>query len=199
MTGIQPDSPQHITLSIRNMVGKSCIQLVKQALGKISGIEVHRVVLGSADIKASSMPDHRILNEELNKVGFELLLDKTQVIVEQIKVAVLEMIYYGNNLNTIIRNSDYLSDKLGMPYAQLSKIFSEYTASTLEKYIILVRIERVKELLSYNEITLSEIAYQMGYSSVQYLSNQFRQVTGYSVSEYKTLPLKPRIPLDQLI
>jgi AraC-like DNA-binding protein len=109
------------------------------------------------------------------------------------------MIYYGNNLNTIIRNSDYLSDKLGLPYGQLSKLFSELTGQTLEKYIILVKIERVKELLAYNEMTLSEISYQMGYSSVQYLSTQFKQVTGYSVSEYKALPIKQRTPLDELL
>jgi YesN/AraC family two-component response regulator len=109
------------------------------------------------------------------------------------------MIYYGNNLNTIIRNSDYLSDKLGHSYAYLSKIFSEKAGTTLEKYIILVRIERVKELIGYGELTLSEIAYMMGYSSVQYLSNQFKQITSYSVSEYKQLPIKPRKALDKLL
>ncbi len=86
-----------------------------------------------------------------------------------------------------------------MTYNSLSKLFSERTGHTLEKYIILLKIEKAKELLSYNEYTLSEIAYMMGYSSVQYLSNQFRQITGYTVSEYKTKGISDRRPLDKLL
>ncbi|MFY8109547.1 MAG: helix-turn-helix domain-containing protein [Bacteroidia bacterium] len=164
------------------------------------GISVKKVSLGIADIECDNFD---LILDKLKKAlieqGFEIIQNKEFQILEQIKVSVLEMIYYGNNLNTIIRNSDYLSDKLGLPYGQLSKLFSELTGQTLEKYIILVKIERVKELLAYNEMTLSEISYQMGYSSVQYLSTQFKQVTGYSVSEYKALPIKQRTPLDELL
>lgn len=181
------------------MVSSRCIQTVHTVLSSIEGIRVDQVYLGAAQIKYQSPDLLRLAAEKLKEAGFELVISKDDIILEQIKVSVLEMIYYGNNLNTIIRNSDYLSDKLAHPYVTLSKIFSERTGTTLEKYIIMVRIERVKELLSYNEMTLSEIAYQMGYSSVQYLSNQFKQITGMSVTDYKALPVKPRIPLDRLL
>ncbi|MBJ7427632.1 MAG: helix-turn-helix transcriptional regulator [Bacteroidia bacterium] len=187
-------------LQIRNMVSSRCISLVQNVLDNTPNIQVEKVYLGAAQIiKTSGNVDFIDLQKQLQAHGFDLIYDKEMALLEAIKVAVLEMIYYGNNLNTIIRNSDYLSDKLGHPYSYLSKLFSEKTNTTLEKFIILVKIERVKELLSYNEMTLSEISYQMGYSSVQYLSNQFKQITTYSVSEYKALQIKPRTPLDQLI
>ncbi len=187
-------------LQIRNMVSSRCISLVQNVLENTPNIAIEKVYLGAAQInKTNGNIDFIALQKKLQEHGFDLIYDKEMALLEAIKVAVLEMIYYGNNLNTIIRNSDYLSDKLEQPYSFLSKLFSEKTNTTLEKYIILVKIERVKELLSYNEMTLSEISYQMGYSSVQYLSNQFKQITSYSVSEYKALPIKPRTPLDQLI
>jgi YesN/AraC family two-component response regulator len=187
-------------LQIRNMVSSRCIFLVQNVLENTPNIEVEKVYLGAAQINnTSGNVDFIALQKKLQELGFDLIYDKEMALLEAIKVAVLEMIYYGNNLNTIIRNSDYLSDKLGQPYSFLSKLFSEKTNTTLEKYIIWVKIERVKELLSYNEMTLSEISYQMGYSSVQYLSNQFKQITSYSVSEYKALKIKPRTPLDMLI
>lgn len=190
----------NIILQIRNMVSSRCITLVQHVLENTPHIVIEKVYLGAAQIKQiNGNIDFVLLQKKLQEQNFDLIYDKEAALLEAIKVAVLEMIYYGNNLNTIIRNSDYLSDKLAHPYTFLSKLFSEKTNTTLEKYIILVKIERVKELLSYNEMTLSEISYQMGYSSVQYLSNQFKQVTNYSVSEYKALPIKPRIPLDKLI
>jgi AraC family transcriptional regulator len=187
-------------LQIRNMVSSRCISLVQNVLENTPNIEVEKVYLGAAQINnKNGTIDFIALQKKLQEHNFDLIYDKEMALLEAIKVAVLEMIYYGNNLNTIIRNSDYLSDKLEQPYSFLSKLFSEKTNTTLEKFIILVKIERVKELLSYNEMTLSEISYQMGYSSVQYLSNQFKQITSYSVSEYKALAIKPRTPLDQLI
>jgi YesN/AraC family two-component response regulator len=187
-------------LQIRNMVSSRCISLVQNVLENTPNIEVEKVYLGAAQINnKNGTIDFIALQKKLQEHNFDLIYDKEMALLEAVKVAVLEMIYYGNNLNTIIRNSDYLSDKLEQPYSFLSKLFSEKTNTTLEKFIILVKIERVKELLSYNEMTLSEISYQMGYSSVQYLSNQFKQITSYSVSEYKALAIKPRTPLDQLI
>jgi AraC-like DNA-binding protein len=103
------------------------------------------------------------------------------------------------NINSLIRNSDYISDKLQMPYDKLSRIFSKTTGTTLEKYLIVLKIEKVKELLERDEFTLSEIAYMLGYSSVQYLSNQFRKVSGHTVSEYKQSPESKRIPLEDLL
>ncbi len=189
-----------IVLHIRNMVSSRCISIVHDLLENIPDIVIDKVYLGAAQITVDrGSIDLIALQKKLQENSFDLIFDKEAALLESIKVAVLEMTYYGNNLNTIIRNSDYLSDKLAHPYVYLSKLFSERTNTTLERYIIIVKIERVKELLSYNEMTLSEISYQMGYSSVQYLSNQFKQITNYSVSEYKGLPVKPRTPLDQLI
>jgi AraC-like DNA-binding protein len=194
------DTNKYIVLQIRNMVSSRCISLVQNLLGTIPHILIEKVYLGAAQVQLKEGKfDFINFQKKLLELGFDLIYDKETALFEAIKVAVLEMIYYGNNLNTIIRNSDYLSDKLAQPYSFLSKLFSDNAPVTLEKYIILVKIERVKELLSYNEMTLSEISYQMGYSSVQYLSNQFKQITNFSVSEYKLLPIKPRIPLDQLI
>lgn len=191
---------KNIILQIRNMVSSRCIAQVQNILESSPNISIDKVYLGAAQIQnIGGNVDFISLQKKLQEQGFDLIYDKEAALLEAIKVAVLEMIYYGNNLNSLIRNSDYLSDKLAHPYTYLSKLFSDKTRVTLEKYIILVKIERVKELLSYNEMTLSEISYQMGYSSVQYLSNQFKQITTYSVSEYKALPIKPRIPLDQLI
>jgi AraC-like DNA-binding protein len=191
---------KNIILQIRNMVSSRCIAQVQHVLENSPNISIDKVYLGAAQIQNSGgVIDFISLQKRLQEQGFDLIFDKEAALLEAIKVAVLEMIYYGNNLNSLIRNSDYLSDKLAHPYTYLSKLFSDKTRVTLEKYIILVKIERVKELLSYNEMTLSEISYQMGYSSVQYLSNQFKQITTFSVSEYKALPIKPRIPLDQLI
>ena len=135
----------------------------------------------------------------LPAMGFEVVNDSAEKTVEQCKVAAIELFFHGNNANSLIRNSDHLSERTGVPYHQLSRLFSEATGTTLEKYIILLKIERVKELLSYNDHTLSEISYQMGYSSVQYLSNQFKQVSGVTVSQFKQGMGDGRIPLDQLL
>jgi AraC family transcriptional regulator len=184
---------------IKHMVSNRCISTVKEELEKL-GANVQMVELGKATIiEGKKKINEKQLSAVLETNGFALIRDKEDQLVEQIKVAVIEWFYYGNNANTIIRNSDYLSDKLGLPYFHISKVFSDKTGTTLEKYIILVKIERVKELLSYDEMTLSEIAYMMGYSAVQYLSNQFKQVTGYTVTEYKMKKINDRKPLDTLL
>ena len=159
-----------------------------------------RVSLGEAEIQFDSQVFNlENVNTVLKKNGFELITDNNRKLVEQIKTAVIQFVYYGNNANSLVRNSDYLSEKLQHSYQHLSKIFSETTGSTLEKYIILIKAEKIKEFISYDELTLSEIAYSMGYSSVQYLSNQFKQVTGYTVSEYKSLGKKDRKPLNSVL
>lgn len=182
------------------MVSNSCIRIVREELERTGFIKVTYIELGRAEINF----DQQVINMEgidtlLKKHGFALIKDKDNRLVEEIKTAVIQLVFYGNNANSLIRNSDYLHEKLGHPYIHLSKVFSEKTGITLEKYIILIKIEKIKELISYDEMTLSEIAYMMGYSSVQYLSNQFKQVTGYSVSEYKNLLHKERKPLSSLL
>ena len=191
---------KHISLHIKNMVSNSCVRIVREELERTGFIQVLNVELGKAEI----IYDAQIINIEtinsiLKKNGFELINDKDEKLVEQIKTSVIQLIYFGNNTNSLIRNSDYLSDKLGFPYVHLSKVFSEKTGTTLEKYIILIKMEKIKEMISYDEMTLSEVSYAMGYSSVQYLSNQFKQVTGISVSEYKNQIHKERKPLSSVI
>lgn len=180
------------------MVCKCCIRIIRQELEKCN-VTVNRIILGEADI---TFDDERISETEienvLNKNSFELVTNKEKILVEQIKTAVIELVHYANNMNSIIRNSDYLVEKLGYSYQHLSTIFSKYETNTLEKYIILHKIEKVKEMIEYGELTLSEIAYAMGYSSVQYLSTQFKNITGISVSDYKKDINLERKPINEI-
>lgn len=186
------------TLLVGNMVCSCCCRVLREELQNI-GIEVLSVKLGRAevsyDITKISLENIR---ERLTQNGFELITDKDKALVEQIKIAVTELIHYYNNANSLIRNSDYLVEKLGYSYPHLSKLFSQHEGQTLEKYIILQKTEKIKSLLNENSYSLSEIAYMMGYSSVQYLSNQFRKVTGLTMSEYKTLGSSERKALSEL-
>lgn len=188
------------TLHIKNMVSMRCIRAVRNELTKLEAKELEKTTLGKAVFEFNPQKTNiDEIRKAIETQGFEILADRDEQLIEQVKVAAIELVYMGNNANSIIRNSDYISDKIGQPYSLLSKLFSDKTGTTLEKYIILLKIEKVKELLSYNELTLSEIAYQMGYSSVQYLSNQFKHVTGYTVSEYKSKGINDRRPLEKLL
>ncbi len=186
-------------LFIRNMVSLRCIVAIRQMLRSLDMVEVERISLGRAVVGYEDESQLAQFIDALPSIGFALVEDRSEQTVEMIKAASIELFYHGNNANSLIRNSDHLSERTGMPYHQLSKIFSENTKTTLEKYIILLKIERVKELVSYDDLTLSEIAYQMGYSSVQYLSNQFKQVVGVTPKQFKEGKGGARIPLDQLV
>jgi AraC-like DNA-binding protein len=187
------------TLHIKNMVSNSCIRLIKEAFHRTGFIEVRRIELGEAEVYFDpQIINLNFINDLLKSQGFELIVDNSLKLVERIKTAVIQLVFYGNNTNSLIRNSDYLSEKLGYPYQQLSKIFSEKTGTTIEKFIILVKVKKIKELVSYDEMTISEIAFQMGYSSVQYLSNQFKMVTGLTISDYKAQS-GSRKPLSSLL
>jgi copper chaperone CopZ len=186
-------------LYIRNMVSSRCIVAVRQMMKQLDLVERERISLGRAVVGYEDERQLAQFVDALPSIGFSLVEDDGQQHVEMIKAAAIELFYHGNNANSLIRNSDHLSERTGMPYHQLSRVFSEQTGTTLEKYIILLKIERVKELLSYKDLTLSEISYQMGYSSVQYLSNQFKQVTGVTPKQFKEGKGGTRIPLDQLL
>lgn len=186
-------------LYIRNMVSSRCIVALRQMLRALDMEEAERISLGRAVVGFEDDRQLAQFIDALPSIGFALVEDMEGQTVERIKAAAIELFYHGNNANSLIRNSDHLSERTGLPYHQLSRVFSDKTGVTLEKYIILLKVERVKELLSYNDITLSEISYQMGYSSVQYLSNQFKQVTGFTPRQFKDGEGGHRIPLDQLI
>ncbi len=186
------------TFYIKNMVCNRCIWAVQRELKKL-GLKPMNVVLGEATVEGEVDEDTiRQIDINLQKIGFELINDKKSSLIEHIRTEVINYIHYDPELAGNINFSDHLSQKLGYDYSYLSSLFSSVEGITIEKYIILQRIERVKELLIYDELTLSEIAWRTGYSSVQHLSNQFRKIIGMSPSAFKKLQEKNRKPLDKV-
>ncbi|MGA8263936.1 MAG: AraC family transcriptional regulator [Ignavibacteriaceae bacterium] len=187
------------TLYIKNMVCPRCIKVVKEELIKI-GLKVKNVELGEATIETNNKPvNFDEVRNILETNGFELLDDKQGKLVEKIKTLVIEKIQATQPGEIEKFNfSKYLSENLNVTYQYLSHLFSSLEDTTIEKYIIHQKIEKVKELLVYDELTLSEIAFNLGYSSVQHLSSQFKKVTGFTPSHYKSLKHKKRIPLDKV-
>ena len=179
------------TIQLKNMVCGCCVRLLRKELD-VDGILIHDIKLGTLEFsydpkKVSLKSIEKILTES----GFEIILDKEKVLVEQIKQAMVELIH-NSTYNAMVRNSDYLVERFDMSYPYISSLFSKHENTTLEKFTIFHKIEKVKELIQYGELTLSEIAYMMGYSSVQYLSTQFKSVTGVSVTEYRASPVTNR-------
>jgi YesN/AraC family two-component response regulator len=186
------------TYFLKNMVCNCCKILLTEKLSN-AGVHVNEIKLG--EITVSYDPEKIIkteITELISSLGFEIIKNRDQIIVEKIKHAVIELIHELNNIDSIIRKSDYLVDKLGMNYQYISKLFSQNEPYTLEKYIILQKIERIKELVDAGDLTLSEIAYIMDYSSVHHMSAQFKNVTGYTLSEYKKSDHSSRIAIDEI-
>jgi len=181
------------------MVSRSCIRLIRQCLGQRSDLKLDDVRLGRVALHYEPRLIKPAQIEALFlDLGFPRVKNEDEALVEAIKIAAIELIHYAYNANSLIRNSDYLSEKLQKPYDQLSRVFSAQTGLTLEQYIIRLKIEKVKELLAEETYSLSEIAFMLGYSSVQYLSNQFRKITGMTVTAFKQDPLAHRQPLEEL-
>ena len=186
-------------LHIKNMVCPRCISTVTRVLTE-AGLPVAEVTLGEARLSATEANlDFDALNLTLQQEGFELIYDREKQLSEKIKNLLIDYLEHFQRDYEPVTTSAFLADKLNLPYQQLSKVFSKQEGTTIEKYFIRLKIEKVKELLSYNQLTLSEIAYQLKYSSVQHLSNQFKKVTGLSVSDYKNGAPASRTPLDSLI
>jgi len=180
------------------MICSCCIKLLKIEFEK-AGIDVLKIKAGVVDAHYNpSKVSLKKIESILEDLGMELIKSREHKIIDQIKTAVIEIIHHSNNVDSIVRKSEYLVEKLGLSYQQLSKAFSKHEEITLERYIILNKIERIKELIDSNEYSLSEIAYIMDYSSVQYLSNQFKKETGLSVSEYKKSDKSIKRTLDNL-
>ena len=183
-------------LYIRNMVCPRCVTAVEDTLSKLN-IPYSEVVLGKATIEIDKAEiDLDNLDSELQKIGFELINDKNRELVSRIKALIISYIHHSDNMDMKINFSDYIAKEIGKDYSFISSIFSKMESTTIEKYIIAQKIERVKELLSYDEHTLSEIAYQLSYSSVQHLSNQFKKITGKTPSQYKKQDIQGRKTLD---
>lgn len=185
-------------LYIKNMVCSRCIMVVQTELEKL-GLKPLDIQLGEVkleEVEGQQIPLEAI-EAALNKFGFELLTDKKKQLTEQIKTAIIELVHYPTE-TLKINLSDYLSAHLHLEYAHLSTVFSETEHNTIEKFFIQQKIEKVKELLTYGEQSLSEIAYLLHYSSVAHLSTQFKKVCGVTPSEYKLNQYTVRKPLDEI-
>lgn len=170
---------------------------VKSELEKL-GINCVSVELGSVEIEDDLTSQQlETFREGLRKGGLQLLDNKKNILVEKIKSVIVEMVHYSDDLPKV-NDSDYISEKLGYEYTYLSNTFSEVKGITIQQYIILHKIEKVKELLLYDELSLTEIAYKLHYSSVAHLSNQFKKITGLTPTYFKTLKHKKLKNLEDL-
>ena len=171
--------------------------LVKEELKNL-GLHYILVDMGVAEIMENITEVQREqIRVALLKSGLELMDDKRAVLIEKIKAVVIEMIHYSDEVPKM-NFSDYLSEKLEYDYTYLANLFSEVQGTTIEKFIISHKIERVKELIIYDELSLTEIAWKMHYSSVAHLSNQFKKNTGLTPSHFKNLKNKRRIPIEEI-
>ena len=179
------------------MVCNRCITAVRTDFENLHIMPLH-VGLGEVELK-DDLPPQQIsqLQENLNHLGFELLTDSRKKLIEKIKNYIIRHVHY-NEIDEKKKFSILLSEKLNKDYSALSNLFSQVEGITIEKYIINQKIEKAKELLVYDELNLSEIAFKLGYSSVAHLSAQFKKITGLSPSNFKKLQNKNRRPLDKI-
>jgi AraC-like DNA-binding protein len=182
---------------IKNMVCNRCKMVVKSELEQL-GLQPLTVELGEVELKEDLTNEEKDrVNTRFLELGFELIDDKKSRLIERVKNLVVELVHHSEeqlNMNV----SDYLMQYIPMEYNYLSNLFSEVEGTTIEKFYIAQRLERVKELLVYDELSLSEIADQMGYSSVAYLSTQFKKVVGLTPSHFKSIKASKRKSLDHL-
>ncbi len=180
------------------MVCARCERTVERLL-TAAGLKVKNIQLGEADIEDEPSPALLgTVRHLLQAEGFELLDDRMSRLIGQVKNLIVQEIHHESQKPETMNFSDYLAKKTAQDYSHLSKLFSSVEGVTIEKYIIAQKIERVKELLVYDELTLSEIAWRLGYSSSQHLSNQFRQVTGMTPTQFKSSHGHGRKHLDQV-
>lgn len=186
-------------LYIKNMVCPRCIKVVREELEKLN-IEINSIVLGEVE---TELPKEKLPMDKISKIlksnGFELIDDSVSRTIEKIKKIIISVIqeYEDENL-TKINFPSQISSEINKEYSSLSSLFSKHEGITIEHYIILQKIEKVKEYLKYDELTLSEIAYKLGYSSVQHLSRQFKKNTGLTASEFKNNLSSKRKSIDSI-
>ncbi len=179
------------------MVSLRCKLMVQEELQKL-GLHYAVVDLGMVEILENiNEEQRRQFNENLMKLGLELLDNKKSIMIEQIKNIIIEMIHYSDEMPKV-NYSDYISEKMGYDYTYLANMFSEVKGITIQQFIIIHKIERVKELLFYDELNLTEISYKLHYSSVAHLSNQFKKITGLTPTFYKQLKNKRKQNLEDL-
>ena len=186
-----------LMLFIKNMVCNRCIMVVQSELEKL-GLGIKKIKLGEVVLeKPLDSEQKHSIEQILIPLGFEVIDDKKSQIIEKIKTIIIDQVHHADN-EPKMNLSDILCTQLNHDYNYLSNLFSEVEGTTIEKYFIAQKIEKVKELLVYDELSLSEIAHRLNYSSVAYLSNQFKKVTGLTPSYFKQIKEDKRKPLDHL-
>ncbi|MBK6977888.1 MAG: helix-turn-helix transcriptional regulator [Cytophagaceae bacterium] len=184
-------------LYIKYMVSNRCKMLVKESLKNL-GLHFIIVDLGVVEIMETLTPEQMdLLKIVLKEAGLELMDNKRAMLIERIKNVVVEMVHYSDELPKT-NFSDFLSEKLNHDYTYLANLFAEVQGSTIEHFIIAHKIERIKELIIYDEMNITEIAYKMNYSSVAHLSSQFKKVTGLTPTHFKQLKDKKRSPIEDI-
>ncbi|MBP2834233.1 helix-turn-helix transcriptional regulator [Aquimarina sp. U1-2] len=179
------------------MVSLRCKLMVKEELKKL-GLHYMVLELGVVELLEDITKDQRlVLKKNLSKSGLELMESKKSILIEKIRNVIIEMIHYTDELPKV-NYSDYISEKVGYNYTYLANIFSEVKGITIQQFIIVHKIEKVKELLIYDELNLTEISYKLHYSSVAHLSNQFKKITGLTPTFYKRLKEKRKQNLEDL-
>lgn len=184
-------------LYIKNMVCSRCIMAVNNVL---SGLKFKSLQVELGEVKlAEKLTDKQLLllTEKLNAIGFEILDDRHTQLIEKIKTTLINLIQ-SENIEEHFSLTDYLPGLLYKDYSYVSRLFSEVEGITIEQFFILQKIEKVKELLTYGELNLSEIAWKLGYSSVQHLSAQFKKITGFAPTQMKSFNTNQRKPLDKV-
>lgn len=186
-----------MVLYIKNMVCHRCILAVEHE-AKILNLEIDSVQLGQLKLKTQPSDTSLVqFKKNLNNIGFEILDNSKQQLIEQIKIVIIE--YIQQDIDSTHQNfSQILTKKINKDYSLLSNLFSTVEGITIEKYLIHQKIEKAKELLIYNELSLSEIAFKLHYSSVAHLSSQFKKITGLTPSHFKNLGISKRMPLDKV-
>lgn len=180
------------------MVCNRCIKAVQEEIENL-GFSIRSIELGEVVLNNEvDNNDTERISKALAENGFELINDNKSWIINRIKTLIIEYIHYDKEKPDYVNFSDFLSSELNYDYSYLSHLFSMVEGKTIEKYMIHQRIEKVKELLVYDKLTLNEISYKLGYSSVAHLSRQFKSVTGLTPSHYKKVREEKRKPLDQL-
>ncbi|MGN8225328.1 AraC family transcriptional regulator [Gracilimonas sp. BCB1] len=196
--GFYIDAMEKMTLHIKNMVCDRCEMVIETALSAL-GLEVNYVQLGKAEV--TRIGDHPTLKEiekELNRFNFGLLKGEDSILVEKVKTTLIEWVGSGDLETDETSLSDYLADSLAKSYASISRVFSRKEEITIEKYFIRLKIEKAKEWVEYENLSFSEIAYQLGYKNLQHLSRQFKEITGMSMSDYQKLQNPERKSLDKI-
>lgn len=184
-------------VKVKNMVCNRCIMVVKQIFEQ-AGAELENIDLGAVQTKkALTSTQMELIDRNLTKAGFEIISDQTAQLVEKIKTITIEFVYKAEEMEKV-NFSYYLSSKLNRDYGYLSTLFSSLAGITIEKYLINLKIERVKEILVYGEKNLSEIAWELGYSSTAHLSGQFKKVTGLTPSHFKKIGAQKRKSIDNI-